>query len=137
MPVIDRLYLTTTLESGGIVEPAKISQITLALAAAAMTAMGVMPGTAAATETASCSLDAHCYGVAAWGDGAAPATYGSYGTLNIGACLYSPATGDDFTDEEMWQGTNDDPNGRNRVEEGATMGARAPTLTGRYWFWAD
>ncbi len=85
-----------------------------------------------ASASASCSPANHCYGIALWKS--TPATYGSGGNLEF-QCLYT-SNDNDFVNEEMWQGTNDDPYGlSNWVEEGGRTGE--PNGSARYFFWAD
>jgi hypothetical protein len=88
---------------------------------------------AAAAETvASCTLANHCYAIADWFD--TPSTHGSGGTLNA-HCLYNDNAPQYFTNEEMWQATNNADYAFNYwVEGGAEYGYNAAN---RHWFWAD
>ena len=96
----------------------------------------ILTATVGVTDNAwaspNCSPSSHCYGVAIWGY--TPATYGSGGDLEF-QCLYTSNTSH-FVNEEMWQGTNDDPiASANWVEEGGRTGE--PNGSSRYFFWAD
>jgi hypothetical protein len=79
-----------------------------------------------------CSLDSHCYGVAAWYS--APPDNGSGGNIYFN-CLYSGDPSSDFTNEELWQGTDNSTGLDYWVELGGSYGW--PNGATRYWFWAD
>jgi hypothetical protein len=104
----------------------------LALVLAA-TGTALAAGPAASAQAASgCSLSSHCYGAATWFS--APANYGSGGNIYFG-CLYSANPSTNFTDEEMWQGTDNSTGLGYWVELGGSYGW--PNGATRYWFWAD
>lgn len=99
----------------------------LLLAGSAIT---VASGSAAPAQA--CSITSHCYGVATWFG--SPASYGSGGNIYF-ACLWTADTGTDFTDEELWQGTDNSTGLSDWVELGGAFGW--PNGANRYWFWAD
>jgi hypothetical protein len=66
-----------------------------------------------------CSLSSHCYGVAAWYS--APPDNGSGGDIYFN-CLYSANPSADFTDEELWQGTDNSTGLSYWVELGGAYG---------------
>jgi hypothetical protein len=101
----------------------------LLAASGAVIGAGAAPAAEAAT---SCSLSSHCYGVATWFS--APAGYGSGGNIYFN-CLYSANPSTNFTDEELWQGTDNSTGLGDWVELGGTYGW--PNGATRYWFWAD
>jgi hypothetical protein len=100
-----------------------------------LTATGAALGAGAATSAqaaSACSLSSHCYGVATWFS--APTNLGSGGNIYFG-CLYSANPSTNFTDEEMWQGTDNSAGLGYWVELGGSYGW--PNGATRYWFWAD
>jgi hypothetical protein len=95
-------------------------------------AAGYLVAGGPATPALACSITSHCYGIAAWYN--APPDNGSGGDLYLN-CLYSGNPGTDFTDEELWQGTDNSTGLNYWVELGGTYGW--PDGASRYWFWAD
>jgi hypothetical protein len=93
---------------------------------------GIVIGTAPAAPAEACSLSSHCYGVATWFS--APADNGSGGNIYFD-CLYSGSPSTNFTDEELWQGTDSSSGLSDWVELGGSYGW--PNGASRYWFWAD
>jgi hypothetical protein len=67
-----------------------------------------------------------------WANG--PKDFGSAGTIKF-SCLYSPSTSTNFSNDEMWNGTDNSGGGSYWVEEGGSYGY--PQGNNRYWFWAD
>ncbi len=85
----------------------------------------------AATAATSCTLANHCYAIAYWFN--TPRTHGSGGTL-YSHCLYNANAPNYFTDQEIWQDTDNADNFQYWVEGGAQYGYNEAT---RHWFWAD
>jgi hypothetical protein len=98
----------------------------------ALAATGFLVAGGPATPAEACSISSHCYGVGAWYS--APADNGSGGDIYFN-CLYSADPSSDFTDEELWQGTDNSTGLDYWVELGGTYGW--PNGGSRYWFWAD
>lgn len=78
------------------------------------------------------SVSADSWATGTWQNG--PHDFGSQGTI-IFSCLYSPDTSSNFSDDEMWNGTDNSGDGSYWVEEGGSYGY--PQGDNRYWFWAD
>jgi hypothetical protein len=79
-----------------------------------------------------CDITSHCYGIAYWPNSST--NYGSAGDIYF-HCLYDGSPSNSFTDEEMWNGTNNSGNLAYWVEAGGAYGY--PNGATRYWFWAD
>jgi hypothetical protein len=97
-----------------------------------LAAGGFLVAAGPAAPANACSLSSHCYGVAAWYS--APPDNGSGGDIYFN-CLYSANPSADFTDEELWQGTDNSTGLSYWVELGGAYGW--PNGASRYWFWAD
>lgn len=97
-----------------------------------LTGSAIAVGAGAAAPAQACSLTSHCYGVATWFG--APADYGSGGNIYM-ACMYTADPSTDFTDEELWQGTDNATGLSYWVELGGSFGW--PNGATRFWFWAD
>jgi hypothetical protein len=116
----------------GMITPARI-RLALAFAMIGLLAVGgsLIPSPVAAT---SCSFP-HCYGVVDWVG--APQNSGAVATIST-TCLSGPNDVNNFADEEIWEGTNNDPNGGSWVEEGLSYGEiNGQARGGPFWFWAD
>jgi len=97
-----------------------------------LAASGFLIGAGPAAPAEACSLTSHCYGVAAWYN--ATPDNGSGGDIYFN-CLYSGNPSTNFTDEELWQGTDNSTGLNYWVELGGGFGW--PGGANRYWFWAD
>ena len=111
-----------------------------ALVAAAVMAIALlMPGLTSplAIRAVTCDpffLD-HCHGVADWVY--APSNSGASVILRTD-CLYGPNDNQNFLSEELWVGTNNDPDSYSWVETGIAYGElNGQAKGGPYWFWAD
>ena len=95
----------------------------------------VTTATQASAATDNCALSPnsdHCYRIANWPG--AEHNDGSRGYVYL-YCLYRPNTSQNFTTEEMWQGTNSDPSRSSWIETGAAYGY--PQGDTCDWYWAD
>jgi hypothetical protein len=108
----------------------KTTRIVLILALAII---GLTLGMRAAPADA-CAISSgnHCYGVAYWPNSST--NYGSTGNIEF-HCLYDGSPSNSFTDEELWNGTDNSGNLAYWVEVGGAYGY--PNGATRYWFWAD
>ncbi len=86
----------------------------------------------ASADACSSQSQQRCYDVAIWD----PADQNSRidAIMNV-ECLYESSPSNNFVDEQIWEGTDNDSSGTYWVETGMSEGA--PWGSGRVFFWAD
>ncbi len=102
----------------------------VALSMVGLVGIGTMPADASSCTPTTSN---HCYAIAYWFS--TPSTYGSSGVL-YSHCLYNDNAPTNFTDQEIWSGTNGSTGLNYWIEVGGQYGLN-DTYGNRHWFWAN